>query len=216
MISFKEGHIPRLTTLPWAPVVSQMTNIVTTQVHTQTIKATQVQKKTVTEKQNILNEIAKDRNEIGAEADIIVVPGTQRVTPLEDVVDVGVLTQREYLTVVTPTVDKAGVCPMVAYNLANICVEQCVSDSDCKDTQKCCSNNCGHTCVEPSKPGTSSQPYIQPVLCLSCLFPVVYNLAFVASIFQLPLITSGMTTYNVIWPISEDNQMIMDLCRELR
>ena len=29
-----------------------------------------------------------------------------------------------------------------------ICVEQCSSDGDCQDGEKCCSNGCGHACQQ--------------------------------------------------------------------
>ena len=44
-----------------------------------------------------------------------------------------------------------GTCPVVRG--AGICVEMCSSDSDCTQQQKCCSNGCGHVCMDviPSK-----------------------------------------------------------------
>ena len=29
------------------------------------------------------------------------------------------------------------------------CVEECSNDMDCQGQWKCCSNGCGHTCVDP-------------------------------------------------------------------
>ncbi len=45
----------------------------------------------------------------------------------------------------TPTV-KPGVCPGVTQGQFGICVNQCTSDTDCPNTQKCCSNGCGTVC----------------------------------------------------------------------
>ena len=33
--------------------------------------------------------------------------------------------------------------------MAGICSEECSSDDDCNNDQKCCSNGCGHTCMDP-------------------------------------------------------------------
>ncbi|CAL1605921.1 unnamed protein product [Knipowitschia caucasica] len=44
-------------------------------------------------------------------------------------------------------VPKKGFCPTPEG--FGICVEQCSTDHDCEKNLKCCSNNCGKTCVEP-------------------------------------------------------------------
>nr|AOY33895.1 antistasin/WAP-like serine protease inhibitor [Stichopus monotuberculatus]AOY33896.1 antistasin/WAP-like serine protease inhibitor [Stichopus monotuberculatus] len=40
-----------------------------------------------------------------------------------------------------------GTCPVVSSDTVGICVEMCSNDDDCSETQKCCSNGCGHVCV---------------------------------------------------------------------
>ena len=43
---------------------------------------------------------------------------------------------------------KAGTCPATNGAIGS-CVEECQQDVHCHGTQKCCSNGCGHVCVEP-------------------------------------------------------------------
>ena len=38
------------------------------------------------------------------------------------------------------------VCPP-SFELIGTCVEECSSDDDCNEDEKCCSNGCGHTCT---------------------------------------------------------------------
>jgi len=40
-------------------------------------------------------------------------------------------------------------CPVVDPDSFGICPEDCSSDSDCTNGQLCCSNGCGHVCMEP-------------------------------------------------------------------
>lgn len=42
-----------------------------------------------------------------------------------------------------------GNCPEIAKDQAGTCVEQCSAMKKCPEGKKCCSNGCGHTCVEP-------------------------------------------------------------------
>ncbi|XP_072025794.1 uncharacterized protein [Amphiura filiformis] len=42
-----------------------------------------------------------------------------------------------------------GMCPSTIGRVG-ICVELCSNDTDCNAIQKCCSNGCGHTCVDPA------------------------------------------------------------------
>ena len=42
---------------------------------------------------------------------------------------------------------KPGECPSPVGS--GICVELCSSDITCPGDQKCCSNGCGHMCMEP-------------------------------------------------------------------
>ena len=39
-------------------------------------------------------------------------------------------------------------CPVLEGDVVGICSEECSSDSDCNGGQKCCSNGCGHTCMD--------------------------------------------------------------------
>ena len=40
------------------------------------------------------------------------------------------------------------VCPNIT-GTPGICVDQCSDDDDCSDGQLCCSNGCGHVCLDP-------------------------------------------------------------------
>ena len=40
-------------------------------------------------------------------------------------------------------------CPHVTEDTVGTCVEECSSDSDCADSNLCCSNGCGHICTTP-------------------------------------------------------------------
>ncbi|XP_063434047.1 uncharacterized protein LOC134715647 isoform X2 [Mytilus trossulus] len=42
-----------------------------------------------------------------------------------------------------------GNCPEISKDQAGTCVEQCSAMKKCPEGKKCCSNGCGHTCVEP-------------------------------------------------------------------
>ncbi|XP_022109246.1 prestalk protein-like [Acanthaster planci] len=59
---------------------------------------------------------------------------------------------------VQQTVLKPGGCPaVIASDVVGVCVNNCTTDADCVKDLKCCSNSCGHACVEPTKdvkPGT--------------------------------------------------------------
>ena len=48
--------------------------------------------------------------------------------------------------------EKAGVCPAVVDGAVGLCGEFCSNDYNCTGTEKCCSNGCGHICVE-AEPG---------------------------------------------------------------
>ena len=43
---------------------------------------------------------------------------------------------------------KAGECPSTKSG-AGMCAELCYYDSDCPNNEKCCSNGCGHQCMDP-------------------------------------------------------------------
>ncbi len=57
---------------------------------------------------------------------------------------------------------RPGRCPAVDPDVFGICVEACASDIDCTETQKCCSNGCGHVCMDPILEGTL---YLQLLGC---------------------------------------------------
>ncbi|XP_070554198.1 balbiani ring protein 3-like isoform X2 [Ptychodera flava] len=59
---------------------------------------------------------------------------------------------------------KPGQCPAVERGVARICVEACSSDEECDGDQKCCSNGCGHACVEP-EPEIVIGPMQKPGQC---------------------------------------------------
>ena len=50
-------------------------------------------------------------------------------------------------------------CPVLEEDTVGICSEECSGDTDCNSDQKCCSNGCGHTCMDPTP-----IPYIAPPL----------------------------------------------------
>ena len=41
-----------------------------------------------------------------------------------------------------------GECPFIESGDVGVCVDTCSHDGDCQESQKCCSNGCGHSCVE--------------------------------------------------------------------
>ncbi|XP_030837519.1 prestalk protein isoform X2 [Strongylocentrotus purpuratus] len=41
-----------------------------------------------------------------------------------------------------------GSCPTDGYDGVGVCMDECYNDDDCSANQKCCSNNCGHMCLE--------------------------------------------------------------------
>ena len=41
-------------------------------------------------------------------------------------------------------------CPNVQPGSVGICLQNCSSDSDCTNGQKCCSNGCGRACTQPT------------------------------------------------------------------
>ena len=40
-----------------------------------------------------------------------------------------------------------------------VCWEQCSSNDDCSGNQLCCSNGCGHVCIDPASGGNGSEGY---------------------------------------------------------
>ncbi|XP_033104618.1 cysteine-rich motor neuron 1 protein-like isoform X7 [Anneissia japonica] len=49
-------------------------------------------------------------------------------------------------------VEKIGICPVVNNGSFGLCVETCNGDATCGGSEKCCSNGCGRTCMEPANP----------------------------------------------------------------
>lgn len=45
--------------------------------------------------------------------------------------------------------EKQGVCPPVAEGQVGICQHECDFNADCADNKLCCSNGCGHICIDP-------------------------------------------------------------------
>nr|XP_045015481.1 WAP four-disulfide core domain protein 18-like [Jaculus jaculus] len=45
--------------------------------------------------------------------------------------------------------EKPGACPKVRPGNVGICVERCSGDNSCPKKMKCCSNGCGHVCMQP-------------------------------------------------------------------
>ena len=55
----------------------------------------------------------------------------------------------EFLCKAAPKEPKPGQCPVVESGGFGICVQECDDDSGCSGDQKCCSNGCGRTCMDP-------------------------------------------------------------------
>mmetsp|Transcript_123576 Transcript_123576/g.344072 ORF Transcript_123576/g.344072 Transcript_123576/m.344072 type:complete len:211 (-) Transcript_123576:56-688(-) len=50
-------------------------------------------------------------------------------------------------------------CPPVEGRVG-VCVEQCSSNADCSSGLLCCSNGCGHVCMEPGAPKKEPRPCV--------------------------------------------------------
>ena len=57
-------------------------------------------------------------------------------------------------------------CP-VASNAIGTCEESCTADKNCSSGKLCCSNGCGHSCVE-----TTSLPYYSPPMSCPAIDPL--------------------------------------------
>ena len=53
-------------------------------------------------------------------------------------------------------------CPPLDNDVAGICSEECSRDESCQGNQICCSNGCGHTCVDPVLIPYNSPPAMCP------------------------------------------------------
>ena len=61
-------------------------------------------------------------------------------------------------------------CPVLDDDTVGLCSEECSSDTDCKSYHKCCSNGCGHSCIDPIMipfvpPPRSCPDYYEHALC---------------------------------------------------
>ena len=45
---------------------------------------------------------------------------------------------------------KTGECPRLEEGNVGLCWEECNNDGDCAGDSKCCSNGCGHVCMNPA------------------------------------------------------------------
>ncbi|XP_044730136.1 papilin isoform X2 [Chrysoperla carnea] len=62
---------------------------------------------------------------------------------------------------------KPGQCPLLSARSSIACEQECYTDADCRDEDKCCANDCGSACVSPTAPefaiSTEAQPaYTEP------------------------------------------------------
>lgn len=63
--------------------------------------------------------------------------------------------------------NKPGQCPLLSARSSIACEQECYTDADCRDDDKCCANDCGSACVSPTAPefaiSTEAQPaYTEP------------------------------------------------------
>ena len=65
------------------------------------------------------------------------------------------------MNITTPciSVPREGECPAIAENVVGTCVEECKYDVECPEEQKCCSNGCGHVCMDFGKIPACSLPH---------------------------------------------------------
>ena len=47
--------------------------------------------------------------------------------------------------------ENAGMCPKIPDGRVGTCDEKCSADRKCPDKKMCCSNGCGHDCMDPVK-----------------------------------------------------------------
>ncbi|XP_075929276.1 uncharacterized protein LOC116950820 isoform X2 [Petromyzon marinus] len=66
---------------------------------------------------------------------------------------------------VEPVAVKPGSCPTLPPDTMGTCDEACTDDDSCPGEQKCCSNGCGHSCVDPQVLGPSglTLPVLKPI-----------------------------------------------------
>ena len=53
-----------------------------------------------------------------------------------------------FSTFIITLVQRPGMCPTADDDVVGTCVEECEHDHECGGRSKCCSNGCGHVCVE--------------------------------------------------------------------
>ena len=66
-------------------------------------------------------------------------------------------------------------CPDVT-NLSGTCDERCSSDDECSDGQLCCSNGCGHACMDTVLDCSVSNGCVAACICLIDRFIPCNNL----------------------------------------
>ena len=72
--------------------------------------------------------------------------------------------QRLKITLILTSLEpRPGTCPAVEGGFGT-CAEECQHDMDCGGQQKCCSNGCGHTCVDALPGMAKFQSYISNAL----------------------------------------------------
>ena len=70
------------------------------------------------------------------------------------------------------TVVNSGTCPAdddIPEDTAGVCTLECIHDGDCSTNQKCCSNGCGHVCMEAVAIGTYKSPPPPHTHTLECI-----------------------------------------------
>ena len=60
-------------------------------------------------------------------------------------------TQIPNVAALVPSPILASICPRVSEGTSGLCVQACSSDDSCTGGQKCCSNGCGRSCVDPDR-----------------------------------------------------------------
>ena len=64
------------------------------------------------------------------------------------------------------------VCPTTSDSVIGTCSEDCSTDDNCEELEKCCSNGCGHSCMEsiniPYYSPPMTCPPIDPAFAIFC------------------------------------------------
>ncbi|KAK7108469.1 hypothetical protein V1264_016205 [Littorina saxatilis] len=68
-----------------------------------------------------------------------------------------------------PKCVKPGKCPATKKGTFGICLEACSSDASCSGDEKCCSNGCGHVCLDPvTDDVTTMKPVVTSCMMMKC------------------------------------------------